>query len=154
MKAQPLTSEKVDQAYALVQLVTPQISLEAWRDFAGSLISPFEAPESGILAIEDERKYILGLVGYVVDHDLEHGQTLIAKNFIAFDATEKRRKEIAFALIKAMEDLARDKRCGAIRTIVHEPEDALRNAWIIEVLKHSGHHTEARRFIKAVATTG
>jgi len=150
MKTQSLKLEKVDQAYGLVRLVAPQVSLEAWRDFARGLISPSEAPESGVLTVEDARGYILGLVGYVVDHDLEYGETLMAKNLIALDGTSSRKREIAFALIKAIEDLARDKRCGAIRTIVHEPEAALRDAWIIEVLKYNGHHTEARRFIKAV----
>ena len=154
MKTHALNSEKIDQAYGLVRLAAPQISLEAWRDFARSVISPSEAPESGILTVEDERECILGLVGYVVDRDLEYGQTLMAKNFIAFDGTENWQKDVAFALIRPMEDLARDKQCGAIRTIVHEPEAALRDAWIIEVLKHTGHHTEARRFIKAVETTG
>jgi hypothetical protein len=152
MQLQALNSEKIDQAYALVQLEAPEISLESWRDFAMSLISPSEAPESGILTVDDERGYLLGLVGYVIDRDLVHGRTLMAKNFIALDGTEGRRKEVAFTLIRAMEDLAHDKRCGAIRTIVHEPESVLRDAWIIEVLKHSGHHTEARRFIKAVRT--
>ena len=150
MKAQALSSEKIDQAYGLVRLAAPQISLEAWRDFAKSVISPSVTPESGILTVEDERECIMGLVGYVIDRDLEHGRTLMAKNFIAFNGVERKRREVAFELIKAMEDLARDKRCGAIRTIVHEPEAALRDAWIIEVLKHNGHHTEARRFIKAV----
>jgi len=154
MKTQALSSKKIDQAYGLVQLVASQITLEAWRDFARSLVSPSEAPESGILTAEDESGYIMGLVGYVIDHDLEHGETLMAKNFIALNGMEKRKKEVAFALINAMEELARDKRCGAIRTIVHEPEAALRDTWIIEVLKHAGHHTEARRFIKAVEGTG
>jgi len=150
MKTQTLNPEKIDQAYGLVRSAAPQISLESWRDFAKSVISPSEAPESGILTVEDEREIILGLVGYVIDRDLEYGQTLMAKNFIALDGMESRKKEVAFALIKAMEDLARDRRCRAIRTIVHEPEAALRDAWIIEVLKHNGHHTEARKFIKAV----
>ena len=33
----------------------------------------------------------------------------MAKNFIALDGTEKRKKEVAFALVNAMEDLASDK---------------------------------------------
>lgn len=154
MKVQALNSEKVDQAYALVRVVSPRISLESWRDFAGALLSPSEAPESGILAVEDGRGYIKGFVGYVVDRDLEHGRTLLAKNFVALDGTEEGRKAVAFVLINATEDLARDKRCGFIRTIVHEPEAALRDLWIIDVLRGSGHHTEARRFIKAVEMRG
>ena len=154
MKTQPLKLEKIDQAYGLVRLTAPQISLEAWRDFARSLISPSEAPESGILTVEDDCGCIMGLVGYVIDRDLDHGRTLLAKNLNALDGTENINQEVAFALIKAMEDLARDKRCGAIRTIIHEPEAALRDAWIIELLKNSGHHTEARKFFKAVETTG
>ena len=78
----------------------------------------------------------------------------MAKTFLALDGIDRKKKEVAFALIKALEDLARDKRCRAIRTIVHEPEAALRDAWIIEVPKGSGHHTEARRFIKAVESIG
>jgi hypothetical protein len=154
MKPLSLTPEKVDRAYGLVRLVTAQISLETWRGFATSLISPSDTPESGILTIEDERGYILGLVGYVVDRDLEHGRTLLAKNFFALDGLDTKKKEVAYALIEALEDLARDKGCRAIRTIVHEPEAALRDAWIIEVLKGCGHHTEARRFIKAVEIVG
>ena len=154
MRTQVLKAEKIDQAHALVRLAAPQISLAAWRDFAGSLLAPAVAPESGILTIEDDKGYIIGLVGYVIDHDLEYGQTLVAKNFIALNGMESRKKEVGFAIIAALEDLARDKDCGAIRTIIHEPEAALRDAWIIEVLKYCGHHTEARRFIKAVETTG
>ena len=154
MKVTTLKAGKTDQAYGLVRLAAPQISLEAWRDFAHSLISPSETPGSGVLTVEDARGFVHGLVGYVIDHDLEHGQTLMAKNFIALSSTEKGKKKIAFMLIRAMEELARDTGCKAIRTIVHEPEAALRDAWIIEILKGAGHHTEARRFIKAVDSTG
>ena len=128
MKTQTLNSQKVDQAYGLVRLAAPQISLEDWRDFARSSISPSEAPESGILTVEDESGYIMGLVGYVVDYDLEHGRTLIAKNLMALADTDKGRQEVAFALISALEDLASHQRCGAIRTIVHEPKAALQDA--------------------------
>ncbi len=154
MKARSLDLEKIEQAYGLVRLANPGITLETWLDFASSQMSPSKAPESGILAVEDERGYILGLVGYTVDHDLQHGRTLLAKNFIALSYTEERRRIVAFSLIEAMEDIARKKQCRTIRTIVHEPEAALQDAWIIEVLKSSGHHAEARRFIKAVETVG
>lgn len=154
MKAQTLKPEKIDQAYALIQVVMPHIPLESWRAFANSLLSRTEAPESGILAVEDPGGYVMGMVGYVIDHDLEHGQTLLAKNFISLDGTIKGKEAVAYALIGALEDLARQKGCGHIRTIVHEPEAALRDAWIIDVLKGSGHHTEARRFIKAVRRGG
>lgn len=154
MKTQFLDSTKIDQAYGLVRLAAPRITLEAWRDFALSLISHSGALESGILTIEDERGYITGLAGYAVDRDLEHGRTLVVKNFMAIESLEAQRKEIAFALIWAVQDLARENQCRAIRTILHEPEAALRDAWIVEVLKGAGHHTEARRFIKAVESTG
>lgn len=154
MRTGTLNANKIDQAYGLVRLAAPQISLEAWRDFANSLISPSEAPESGIVTVEDARGYIRGLVGYAIDRDLEHGRTLMAKNFIALDGTRQAREKVAFTLIRALEALARDTGCRAIRTIVHEPQAALRDAWIIEVLKGAGHHTEARRFIKAVESRG
>ncbi len=115
---QPLSAERVIQAFPLIQTALPEVTLAAWRDFAAALMSCRKTRrgtwEGGILAVTDGRGTISGLCGYRVVPDLVHGRLLDAAPFLAFDLFDRR--PVAEALAEAIEALAWRRACSAVHT--------------------------------------
>ncbi len=140
-----LTTDRVNQAFPLIQAIAPNVSLEEWQAFAQPLLSrgtdtttaPGGILPGGILIAEDERGYIAGLVAYRLQRDLLHGPVLVAEHFIAFDFFERDR--IADALARALEGLAAGHRCAAIHTVLPDGIERARRQWLIDMLQHRGH---------------
>ena len=51
--AKPLTTQQIDRAYPLAQLIAPDLTLDRWRRFAGAMTraSPSEVTGEGIIAL-------------------------------------------------------------------------------------------------------
>ncbi len=135
-----LTADRLNQAFPLIQAIAPNITLEAWKEFALPLVprsGDDRRWQGGILIVEDGRGYISGLVAYRVQRDLLHGPVLVAEHFVAFDFFERDR--IAEALARALEGLAAGHRCAAIHTVLPEGAERGRRQWLIDMLKLRGH---------------
>ena len=135
-----LTTDRINQAFPLIQAIAPSIGLEEWQAFAQALLvgeTDTRPAPGGILIAEDERGYIAGLVAYRLQRDLLQGPVLVAEHFIAFDFFERDR--IAEALARALEGLAAGHRCAAIHTVLPEGVERARRQWLVDMLQHRGH---------------
>ncbi|MFQ5973775.1 MAG: hypothetical protein ACE5Q3_15725 [Alphaproteobacteria bacterium] len=110
----PLDVRQITQAYPLIRALDPACSLESWRSYAASLTRRSKGVEaSGVMTAQDADGYIYGLFTYRVVHGLRPARILLVDQFIAFEAVPG--QATARALIAAMERLALEWRCGAIK---------------------------------------
>lgn len=143
LRVEPLSRERIDQAYPLVQMVRPRLSLAGWRAHARALLA---RPEAGIAVLQDDGGLILGLFAWEVAPDPDHGPTLSAQDFVALDIVEQHR--VADALADALDATARAHGCSAVHTNV---------AWtggprgLVERLRGLGHRTESLRLCKTLS---
>jgi hypothetical protein len=154
LKVRSLTDQAIAQAFPLVQLTLPDLTLDDWTKFAVDNITGSKTTEGGILTVVDERGFILGLLDYTIDRDLAHGRTLMVKNFVALDFLDTSRKDIATVLIQAMEKLAGQHGCSAIHTLVHQSDTAPQQAWITDLLEAHGHKPKRINLCKSLAAVG
>ena len=147
---EPLTADRIDQAFPLVQASLPHVGLEDWRDFARDLVRGGPSDNSGIQSVITEQDYIAGLSIYRIESGLCHGPTLIADHFMALDLFD--RAAVVNVLADFLEDLGRLRGCTAVHT--HLPERAGR--WrgpadcVAATLRARGHAIESLRLCKVL----
>ncbi len=142
--------EQIDQAFPLVQTSLPQVELEDWRKFAQELIRA-KAPETtGIQTVLTEQHYIAGLSIYRIDWVLSHGPALVADHFMALDLFD--REAVINALADFLEDLARQRGCTAIHTLIPERGGRWRGPvnCLASILRGRGHAIESLRLCKVL----
>jgi hypothetical protein len=151
LRTRPLTAERIAQAFPLVQTSLPQVTLDAWCEFAEALVLRRNGAGAGIIVVLGERDYIAGLCSYRVDHDLIHGRLLSAEHFLAFDLLDPR--AVAHALAEGLEALARAHQCTAIHTQLPRMGDADpdRRGGLMHVLSTRGHRVESIGMCKLLA---
>jgi hypothetical protein len=151
LKIRPLTAERVTQAFPLIQVALPAVTLAAWRAFAAALMTGGAARDSGILAVTDERNYIAGLCSYRVVPDLVHGRLLDAGHFLAFDLFDRR--PVAEALAEGIEVMARDRGCSVVHTQLPRRNDTPCEPGngLAELLAARGHRVETLGLCKRLA---
>lgn len=71
----PLASDRIDQAFPLVQADNAALTLEQWRQMATDALSPPEHG-GGIVTVQF-RGYLNGLFIYRIDDDFDGGRVLI-----------------------------------------------------------------------------
>ena len=141
LRIRPLTAERIDQAFPLIQASLPQVTLEAWHDFAAALVDQGASAATGIVLVVGERDTIAGLCSYRVERDLVHGRLLNADPFLAFDLFDRR--AVAHALAAGVEEVARERHCTAIHTNLLRPRDAASvGGGLVDVLCTRGHRIE------------
>jgi len=141
LKIRPLTAERIAQAFPLIQASLPQVTLEAWRDFAAALVAQGAPAATGIILVVGERDTIGGLCSYRVERDLVHGLLLNADHFLAFDLFDRR--AVAHALAAGVEALARERHCTAIHTeLIRTRDPAPADGGLVDVLRTRGHRIE------------
>jgi len=106
----PLGRDQIAQAFPLVQAIVPGTSLARWTDFARR--HTLERGERGIMTVQNQGGYILGLFTHEVQDDLSLGRALVAGNVMVADFPG--REQTLDALIDAMHMLANLRRCAAI----------------------------------------
>lgn len=140
LRLQPLTPEKVARAYALVQLVASDVSLEAWRKFAHRRLSRAPTSSSGIHTVQDRQGNILGLASYTADDGLNDVRTFTVDHLVVVATTERQRDAVLSALLGAMETIAANHRCGAIQFQLEATGSAILDQharWLLEAAGHS-----------------
>ncbi len=111
--ARSLTPEQIPQAFPLISVTAPELSLERWADYAASFIGPSGPAMPGeIVTVQNADRYIFGLAICQPKCDLYQGRILDVENFVTLDLTGGRRA--ASVLLKAAEDRARAWDCNCI----------------------------------------
>jgi hypothetical protein len=113
--AKPLTLQKVNQAYAVVRTADPRVTAEKWRADAARFLSPDESEEKstrGVVTVQNDQGYILGLFCYAACDHLRHGRTLKVENLIALDLFDS--VGAIDVLLRSMADLAQKSACTMI----------------------------------------
>lgn len=120
--AQPLTLCRIDQAYPVVQLGLPGLSLPAWRAYAVRCLT---GSDSGIDAVLGPHDILHGLAGYAITAHPLHGRVLTADPLIAL--TVLRDNAVRRTLIAALEQHARARGCGMLNCVARNAPD-----WLID----------------------
>ncbi len=122
--AKPLAAEQIDQAFPLVRLLAPTLTLEHWRGYARAMTQPSSAAagRGGIVVLADAAGYLFGLFSYVNRLDLLHGPTLQVDNLVIPHLVECR--EATQVLEREMRDIARRFDCRGIRVRLARPSTA------------------------------
>lgn len=113
--AKPLSLNKINQAYALVRTARPAVTADVWRDVATDFLSASAAESAaprGVITVQNDQGYILGLFCYAACDHLRHGRALAVENLMALDLFDS--VGAMGALLRAMEDLARRLGCAAV----------------------------------------
>ena len=111
----PLRPEEAHQAYALLHLVDGSCTLKDWLSFVRDLENPRPhiRVHSGVMVAHGPDGGILGLFVYKTSVARPASRQLIVHHFVAFDPFGP--GVTAAALLKAMERLAVELSCEAIR---------------------------------------
>jgi hypothetical protein len=151
LETRPLTPGRVAQAFPLIQIAFPALSLQDWQYFATPLASAQGQADGGIITVVSEQEYINGLCCYRVTQDLQHGAVLMADLFMILDLVDQ--MAVVHALADAVESLARERRCTAIHTSL--PETGVKGAddWLVQFLRSRSHRVESLRMCKLLASS-
>ncbi|MCX8474787.1 MAG: hypothetical protein MT490_03220 [Sphingomonas sp.] len=106
-----LSRDETDQAYALVRTFAPGISRELWNAYAASQFF-----RGGFLVLWGPGRTIFGLAGYRIEACERTVRVLLIEDYVTIElsASAPGRKLLA----QAIEALAAEAGCGAIRQVV------------------------------------
>lgn len=113
--AKPLALNKINQAYALVRAARPDLTVDGWRAMASEYIAEpaADGPAArGVVAVQNDQGYIVGLFCYVACDDMRHGPALRIENLTALDLFNQ--AGVTAALLGEIEALARGLRRRAV----------------------------------------
>jgi hypothetical protein len=148
IKTIPLISERVQQAFPVIQTVMPDLTLGRWSEFASEYLEPDRQVRQphGIIAAENESGLIIGLAAYRRGADLRQGVVLIAEHLIAVDLLVC--QPIILRLTEALEQIAADIGCSAIQLVLTEKWDE--DSWLVRMLLDRGYHALSLALYKSV----
>ena len=110
LHVRPLAAEQIVQAYPLVSLFDPELTLAQWTSYASQLLTEKNGGRTHrILTVQTPDSYIYGLSAYWLRPDLWSGSVLEIDNFAAIAMA--RGRTIARLLLKALENIARESGC-------------------------------------------
>lgn len=150
IKTLPLTSERVQQAFPVIQTVMPELTLGCWSGFANEYLEPEQQIRQphGILAAENESGLIVGLAAYRRGADLRQGTVLVAEHLIAVDLLVC--QPIILRLTEKLEQIAADCGCSAIQLVLTEKWDE--DSWLVRMLLDRGHKVQSLSLCKPIGT--
>ena len=150
--ARSLTPEQIPQAFPLISVTAPGLSLERWEDYASSFFGPSGPAMTGeIVTVQNAEGYIYGLAICNPRPDLCHGRILEVENFVSLDLTGGRRA--ASVLLKAAEDRARawDCACICISLLgIDNSEPCARGHPAVLLFQTAGYVGESKRLAKSL----
>jgi len=111
----PLVPERIPEAYPLVRLVRPDLSLAEWRARA-RLYLDAATESAGIMTLQQDNGLMLGLYLHRIARDPIHGPTLLVEDFVA--AAPISGMILARPLAQSLDALAHGAGCRAIHTVL------------------------------------
>lgn len=151
-RIQPLTPDRVLQAYALVRLVASHLPLEAWRTFACQRLAPSQRTFGGIHVVQDQLGSILGLASYTTDASLQDVHTLTVDNLVVVGTCDRQRESVLLTLLGAMESIAASHHCDAIQVRLEVSGSQVLDQNAHRLLLAAGHRLRYALFSKALET--
>ena len=109
--ANRLPAAQIEQAFPLLRLAAPEVSLAQWHHYALAILAGQQPATSGIIAVRGPQDYISGLFAYQVEQNLQCGSTLQARDVVAAGIGWR---GLMAAMVAAMADVASQHRCDAI----------------------------------------
>lgn len=107
----PLTADRIDQAYPLVQACERSLSLDQWRTQAANALS--QGPHRSGIVTALRRGYIHGLFRYRIDDDGDAGPVLVVDMVRVLDIIDP--SAANRVLRQAMARTATNAKCVTIR---------------------------------------
>lgn len=111
----PLALNKINQAYALVRTARPDLTADGWRAVARGYLAEepsVPAPARGVVAVQNDQGYIVGLFCYAVCDDMRHGATLRVENLTALDLFNE--AGVMEVLLREIDAVGRRLACRAV----------------------------------------
>lgn len=162
-----MAEDRIAQAYPLVRMVAPDMTLQDWRRRALAYVRTTDArppgrkgtngkatepAPCGMRAIRNRDGYIHGLFSYRVEADSGAPRRLLVEHFIAFDLVA--RAELVAIMLAAIDALAHAHGCVAIHTPIGDGDgdDALLaiDSAVITWFVADGHRRDGDRMAKTV----
>lgn len=116
LMARPLERDQIAQAFPLLHLVLPDLTLAGWRRYATSLIGRVDSPRRsglrGIMTVQNRRGYLQGLFCYRVQKGLASERQMVLEGISAQDLVPG--QQAGLVLGRALTTLARDLGCREI----------------------------------------
>jgi len=103
----------IDQAFALIQALYPDLAPEDWRAFALSLTEGVLSRQCGIICVRNAANYLCGLFVYHVEPSLRCGQALVVDLLAALDVVNV--EPVMQAILEAVRSTATRLQCGIAR---------------------------------------
>ncbi len=139
----PLAATEIDIAFPLAREAVPGLDAASWRVHARAALSAARQGRGGIMvARRAGRPHPCGLVCYRRERELGRGAVLTASHFVALDILDP--SPVLAALVAALETLAGELGCGAVRATV-----APGNREVGVVLAAAGHLPDGETLRKA-----
>lgn len=139
----PLSPRQVAQAFPLLALAGSGMGAEHWRRLALALLTEAAPPPSGIMTLQNESGYILGLFRFRVVAEAA-GATLRVDDLWALDLFDR---SLALSLAELLDELAGEHRCVAIDVALAPPD---KESELHRRLCDAGYQATARSLRKAV----
>ena len=111
LQVRSLMASQFRQAFPLIQLIIPYVTLESWVQYAHAFCRG-DCGAAGMLSAQAEDGYIYGLACYRVVPDPQFSRTLVVEHFVALDLFDG--SATARALIDAIERMAHDQHCAQV----------------------------------------
>ena len=148
LTARGLESGDLPRAFALVQFVAPQASFGSWCRSAERLLQPGDRGESGILAVQDSRGVILGILRYRKVIRLPHHATMLGLDPVVCGASARHRIAVMHALLRALERLALQAGCNALASPLPRHLDSATRQSLREFFRSMGYGYGVRALVK------
>jgi GNAT superfamily N-acetyltransferase len=116
----PLATEQIAQAYPLLSVCDPALTLEQWTSYAGGLLNGGNGDGRRILTVQNPENHIYGLSVYCLRPDLWRGSVLEIDNFAVLDIV--RGRTTAGVLLQALEELGRECGCSCLSIQLINPK--------------------------------
>lgn len=114
---EPLARSNILNAYPLMQLTDPKMTLEAWKFQARAAIGRRGSGGQGILVARRRlRQHISGMVWYHTERDFALGRVLGASHLIAIDILDSRM--VMLGLVRALRARAQLQGCKTVRLLM------------------------------------
>jgi hypothetical protein len=139
---EPITMADIRPLFPVMRMAEPDLNLRTWLGYCRIVTRAKAGARAGIM-VARRRGHSLpcGAVHYRLDRNLRHGRLLTVEHFIALDLLYPH--AVLAALFKALDEVAAECGCTAIRSIVHES-----GADTLDKLRVAGHRRDGMTLTK------